>query len=176
MTEYLFLTRRLGCRRLATTDYDALYGVYSDGEAMRWVGDGKPITHAQCKLWIRVTGENYARRGYGMFALEERATGNVIGFCGLVHPDNQPEPEIKYALLRSCWRRGLASEVVPSLLSYGAAKHGMNRIIATVAPENAASLRVLAKAGMRFVDTRADADGSITHVYEWLPRESENRG
>ena len=48
-----------------------------------------------------VTAENYDHRGYGMFALVERETGAVVGFCGLVHPGGQTEAEIKYAFLRT---------------------------------------------------------------------------
>ena len=54
---------------------------------------------------------NYAKRGYGMFALEEKATGRVVGYCGIVHPGGQPEPEVKYALRRSHWGSAHTSRV-----------------------------------------------------------------
>lgn len=163
----LFETTRLRCRRWISADRERLFAVYADAEAMRWVGDGKPITPAECDAWLAVTAANYARRGYGMFALEDRATGEVIGFCGLVHPGDQPEPEIKYALLRSHWGRGLASEAVPALLRHGSTAYGLRRIIATVAPANLASQRVLRKAGLAFARTRRNEDGSSTQVFEW---------
>ena len=62
---------------------------------MRWVGEGKPITQIQCEEWFKVTEANYAKRGYGMFALDHRDSGRVVGFAGLVHPGGQVEPEIK---------------------------------------------------------------------------------
>ena len=62
----------------------------------------------------------------------------------------------------------LASELVPKLLAYGTAAHGLRRIIATVAPGNVASQRVLAKAGMALAHRRQNEDGSTTLVYEWL--------
>lgn len=135
---------------------------------MRWVGEGRPITEAACRQWFEVTESNYAARGYGMFALESVASGSVVGFCGLVHPGGQVEPEIKYALLRSCWGKGYASQAVPALLSYGHKAHGLPRIIATVAPANLASQRVLAKSGMRLSNERHNEDGSTTYVFEWL--------
>ncbi|MCA9751874.1 MAG: GNAT family N-acetyltransferase [Gemmatimonadetes bacterium] len=166
MTDLVFETPSLQCRRWVTTDLDAIHAVYSDREAMRWVDDGEPITRAACEEWLRVTERNYATRGYGMFALTDRERGEVVGFCGLVHPGNQPEPEIKYAFRREVWGRGLASEAVPALLRHGASL-GMERIIATVAPENVASRRVLEKAGLREIDRREDAEGT-TLVYEWI--------
>jgi RimJ/RimL family protein N-acetyltransferase len=151
-------------------DFDALLAVYSDADAMRWVGDGSPLTRTQCQEWFRVTEANYRRRGYGMFTLVGRASGQVVGFCGLVHPGGQDEPEVKYALARAHWGQGLASEAIPALLAYGLEEHGLNRIIATVAPDNLASQRVLAKAGMKLASVRDNADGTRTHVYEWRGR------
>jgi ribosomal-protein-alanine N-acetyltransferase len=104
---------------------------------------------------------------YGMFALDERGSDLVAGFCGLIHPGGQPEPEIKYAVMRSRWGHGLASEAVSALLNYGSTCHSLSRIIATVASGNLASQRVVVKAGMRFVQARQDEDGSVTQVYEW---------
>ena len=114
-----------------------------------------------------MTESNYDRLGYGMFALEDRAAGRVVGFAGLVHPGGQPDAEIKYAFLRSEWGRGLASEAVPALLAHGASRHGLRRVIATVAPENLPSRRVLDKAGMTLVEQRRDGPSEIL-VYEWL--------
>lgn len=167
MSDTLFETKRLICRRWEPQDLAPLYAVYSDPEGMRWVGDGKAISLARCEEWFGVTESNYAKRGYGMFALVERESGTVVGFCGLVHPGGQVEPEIKYAFAKSSWGRGLASEAVPALLAYGAAKHCLQRIIATVATANLASQRVLLKSGMLLREQRRNEDGSITNVYEW---------
>jgi ribosomal-protein-alanine N-acetyltransferase len=134
---------------------------------MRWVGDGRPISRSECEEWIKVTEANYAKRGYGMFALVERDSGAIVGFAGLVHPGGQLEPEVKYAFLRAHWGVGLATEAVPRLLAYGASAHGLRRIIATVAPGNLVSQRVLAKAGMVLAHHRSNGDGSTTLVFEW---------
>ncbi|EQM68554.1 GNAT family N-acetyltransferase [Pseudomonas tohonis] len=168
MTRLLFTTPRLRCRQWAAEDLDVIHAVYSDPEAMRWVGDGQPISRTACEHWLEVTWANYSERGYGMFALEGIDSGAIIGFCGLVHPGGQVEPEVKYALLRSAWGQGLASEAIPALLAYGYARHGLDRIIATVAPENLPSQRVLLKAGMRLVKQRRDESGALDHVYAWL--------
>lgn len=167
--EAIFETVRLRCRRWRPTDLAPLFAVYSDPEGARWVGDGEPITMAECDAWLRVTDANYRRRGYGMFALEDRANGEVIGFCGLVHPGGQVDAEVKYAFLRRHWGRGLASEAVPPLLAYGAQRHGLSKVIATVAAGNLASQRVLTKAGLRRTALRENADGSQTIVFEWHP-------
>jgi ribosomal-protein-alanine N-acetyltransferase len=167
VSSIIFQSERLLCRRWIPEDFEPLLAVYSDPAAMRWVGEGKPITQIQCEEWFKVTEANYAKRGYGMFALDHRDSGRVVGFAGLVHPGGQVEPEIKYALLRSHWGSGLASEVVPQLLAYGARAHALPRIIATVALENLASQRVLTKAGMVLAERRLNEDASTTLVFHW---------
>ena len=168
-TSPLFATPRLFARRIVATDVDAMLAVYGDPESMRWVGNGQPLDRAQCAYWVEVTHRNYAGRGYGMVTLLERDSGAIAGFCGLVHPDGQREAEIKYALLGAFRGKGLATEAAAGLLRYGAAVHGLREIIATVAPDNLASQRVLLKAGMQAGELRRNQDGSFTRLFSWRP-------
>jgi RimJ/RimL family protein N-acetyltransferase len=165
--EFLFATPRLRVRRLHEGDVDALFAVYGDAEAMRWVGDGQPLSQAQCVQWVAVTRRNVATRGYGMSVLTDRTSGEVLGFCGLVHPNGQPEAEIKYALRRSAWGRGLATEAAAGMLAWGARAFGITRVIATAAADNTASHRVLRKAGLLPGDPRTEDDGTTTCVFVW---------
>ncbi len=163
----LFRTDRLVVRHLDYPDYDDFYAVYSDPAAMRWVDDGTPIQAEDCFRWIEITHKNYAARGYGMSALVLQETGDIVGFCGLVHPGGQEDVEIKYALKRSVWGQGLATEAVRGMLEYARREFGVERVIATVAPENSASTNVLAKAGMFETDRIMEEDGAETAVYTW---------
>jgi len=166
-TVWLFETARLQVRRIEPGDGAAMLAVYGDAEAMRWVGDGRPLVREQCEEWIGVTLRNYATRGYGMVSLVERAAGEAIGFCGLVHPDGQPEAEIKYALRRDRWGQGLATEAAAALLAWGASALGLQQVIATTALENTSSHRVLLKAGMQRGELRHNLDGSHTQLFIW---------
>jgi RimJ/RimL family protein N-acetyltransferase len=166
-TVIAFSTARLVARSIEREDVAALQEVYGDADAMRWVGDGKPLDFAQCEQWVEVSQRNYADRGYGMFALVLRETGSVIGFCGPVHPQGQADPELKYALRRDHWGRGLATEAARAMLAAAASGFGMRRIIATTAPENAASHRVLLKAGMARGALENNQDGSWTQLFAW---------
>ena len=168
MAEVVFETPRLIGRRLQAHDLETMLAVYGDLEAMRFVGDGTALGRADCERWLAVTADNYLERGYGMFALVERDTGAVVGFGGLVHPGGQAEAEIKYALLRSAWGRGLATEAARGLLEFARAR-GLAEVIATVDPEHGASQRVLAKAGMARGELRDNADGTQTQMFNWWP-------
>ena len=161
----VFMSPRLRCRHWVADDRATLLAVYGDAEAMRYVGDGTRIAEDEVDRWFGVTARNYARRGYGMFALEDRATGQVVGFAGLVHPDEQPEAEVKYALARAWWGRGLATEAVRHLLEIAGSRYGLSDVIATVAPGHGASQRVLAKAGLTRRADHVQDDGTRTLVY-----------
>ncbi|TAG78387.1 MAG: N-acetyltransferase [Burkholderiales bacterium] len=167
MSERLFSTKRLDVRRWRDDDLPHLESVYGDSDAMRYVGDGAPITREECVHWLGVTARNFEKRGYGMAALVEQASKTVIGFCGLVHPGQQTEVEIKYALKRAHWGCGFATEAVAGMLEWGARVFGMSKIIATTAPENFASHRVLLKCGMKKGILREDKDGEQTQLFIW---------
>lgn len=70
MTEILLETRRLQIRRITGLDVGEMMTVYGDQLAMGWVDDGQPVEEVDCRCWISVTLDNYARRGYGMFAVK----------------------------------------------------------------------------------------------------------
>ena len=146
-----------------------LLAVYGDPEVVRFVDDGEPLSRADAERWVEVTARNFEVRGYGMAALSVGDPAEVVGFCGIVRPGGQEEDEVKYALRRDAWGRGLATEAVAAMLAHGAERHGLRRIIATVAAENGASLRVLQKVGMQPDGERAEPDGSVTRVLAWSP-------
>ena len=158
-------TARLRIRRIVADDANAMHVVYGDADSMRYVGDGQPLTRERCEEWVRVTAKNYERRGYGMFALEERASGQVAGFAGLVHPGGQDDAELKYALAPAFQGRGYATEAAIALLDYGRTVVPGHRIIATAFPQNLASHRVLAKAGFVAAPPRREPDGTETLVF-----------
>lgn len=167
MTDAVFETERCAIRRWRDTDLPDLMAVYGDADAMRWVGDGQPITESGCREWLAVTRRNYEKRGYGMFAVEFKTEAGVIGFCGIVHPGGQEAAEVKYAYLRRFWGQGIATEVLRGLIDYGDRAHGITRLIATTAPENCASHAVLSKAGMIRGALRRNEDGTDTQLFEY---------
>lgn len=172
----LFATARLLVRRLRDSDLEHLVSVYGDAAAMRWVGDGGPLDRSDCMRWLDVTRANYERRGYGMFTVERRSSQQVIGFCGLVHPGGQAEPEVKYAYHRLHWGSGFATEALVALLTHGASAHGLQLVIATAAPENVASHKVLIKAGMTPGPLRREDDATQTQLFHWTPAAISPRG
>lgn len=82
----------------------------------------------------------------GLLAMQRKADGDVIGYCGLVGGDGVREPELAFELLRRSWGQGYATEAAWAVLEW-AKESGHRRLWASVWEWNAASRRVLAKLG-----------------------------
>jgi [ribosomal protein S5]-alanine N-acetyltransferase len=91
----------------------------------------------------------------GLLAIERKAAGDVIGYCGLVDSGRgmDGEPELAYELLRRFWGQGYATEASWAVLEW-ARSSGYDRVSATVWDWNVASRRVLAKLGFTETEHR----------------------
>ncbi len=92
---------------------------------------------------------SFARDGFGSFTLALREPPQeIVGFAGLRRFGPAGEVEILYALLPSRWGRGLATEAARAVLRFGLEDAGVLEILAGADLENAASFRVMERAGM----------------------------
>jgi RimJ/RimL family protein N-acetyltransferase len=88
--------------------------------------------------------------GYGVWLVVERETRTVVGSAGFRGlPKGEGEVEIGYGVHADSRHRGYATEAVRALIGWALAQSGVTRITAHCDPSNVASLRVVAKAGMR---------------------------
>ncbi len=99
--------------------------------------------------------------------IEERASSLVgapgfIGWCGLFPFEDSGLIEIGYRFVRPVWGRGLATEAAAAALDHGFRTLRLDLIVAVSDPDNAASLRVLHKIGLR-------AAGTARHYGRELP-------
>jgi RimJ/RimL family protein N-acetyltransferase len=159
-------TDRLVIRRLRHDDFDAFFALCGDPVAMRYMGDGQPLTAEQTRNWIEVSLNNYAERGWGCFAVTPRGSDRLFGFCGFARPADRPGiVELIYAFLPDQWGKGFATEAAHAVIAFGFQQAGMTRIEATVNAENDASKRVLAKVGLVFKKRVTEDDGEVVEYY-----------
>lgn len=144
-------TDRLLLRRFVEADLDALAAVHADPDTMRYLGGVK--TREEAKAWLTRKLAGYGEPGTGVLAVIEKATGRVIGQCGLVQQivDGEPDIEIGYTLASHVWRRGYASEAAAALRDYGFRVLGLARMISLIPADHVASIGVARKIGLRFV-------------------------
>lgn len=77
-------TERLALRELETGDLDDLAGMFADEEVMRWIGGGGVLGRDVAAGMIERQRQHYEERGWGQWATVERASGRMVGVCGLI--------------------------------------------------------------------------------------------
>jgi RimJ/RimL family protein N-acetyltransferase len=165
-------TDRLLLRRWdADADLDDYHEVCSDPEVMRYIGDGTPARDPSDTAGAidRYEAE-WDEYGFGLFAVELRRTGELIGFVGLSHPtflpDLMPVVEIGWRLGRRWWGQGLATEGARAVLDWAFNVVGVEEVVSIHQVGNDPSARIMQKLGMTFEQSlRHPKVGRELHVY-----------
>jgi RimJ/RimL family protein N-acetyltransferase len=158
-------TERAVIRPFVDSDLDRFAAITGDLELMRYVDTGTGLTRDETAHWIDVTRTNYAKDGWTTWAVAEPSTDEVFGYAGLVHSSEPDAIEITYVLRKDRWGQGLAGEIVTALSHYALHDRGLDAVYATIHPDNAASRRVVEKAGYEYVRERIDPDGNPDILY-----------
>ena len=132
-------TERLLLRRARSDDVEAMHTIVSDPRAMRYWSTLPHADLAVTRDWFaHMLGEQPPDRD--QFIIEH--DGRLIGRVGIWRM-----PELGFILHPDMWGRGFASEALGAFIGHVFATHAMDGLTADVDPRNAASLKVLAKAG-----------------------------
>lgn len=141
-------TQRLLLREMTPDDAPALLKVFADAEAMRHY----PAAFDEARMQASVTWNrrSYEPRGHGLWSMVLRATGEVVGDCGLVRQqvEGVEEVEVGYHVRRDLWGQGLATEAALGCLRYGFTTLNCRRLVSLIHPLNMPSRRVAEKIGM----------------------------
>jgi RimJ/RimL family protein N-acetyltransferase len=140
---------RLILRMFRESDLDAYAAMCGDADVMRFVGDGYPLTRAESWRNLAMVLGHWHLRGFGLWAVEERATGMLAGRVGCWRPEGWPGMEIGWALRREYWGRGYATEAAQTVMADAFCRMGQNRLISLIQPENGPSIAVALRLGMR---------------------------
>jgi RimJ/RimL family protein N-acetyltransferase len=147
-------TPRLRMRPYTPDDFENFYLLGTDPEVMRYISNGKTRTREEAAEVFPKLVEHWHEHGFGVWVLEDRATSQYLGRCGLRYlPEGEGEIELLYTLLRHAWGRGVATEAATAALRYGFDVLKLPRIIAIAEPANRASWHIMEKLGMRYEKT-----------------------
>jgi ribosomal-protein-alanine N-acetyltransferase len=142
-------TERLILDAWQVSDVRAFRPIATDTEVMRYITGGIPWTDDQIQTFVERQLKLYSERGLCRWKLVSKATGEMIGFCGVGFWRDNPDPEIGWWLARRYWGQGLATEAGSAALRDAFERVRLHRIISIARPENTASLRVMDKLGLR---------------------------
>ncbi len=139
-------TPRLTLRPANTGDFEAVHAYAGSPENthyMAWGTNDERATREYLrgseKAWSREDVRDYE------FVMAEKATGRVIGGCGL-YLDGA---NLGWILHRDYWGRGYTTEAARAMIGYAFGNLGVRRLTATCDAENVGSWRVMEKCGMR---------------------------
>jgi RimJ/RimL family protein N-acetyltransferase len=172
-------TERLVLRPFTLDDLSALVPIHGE-PSFWWYPLRRGMTEEETRDFLaRVIGR-YESDGFGLEAVEDRASGALIGWSGLAVPHFLPEilpaVEVGWRLAEACRGRGLATEAGAAAVEWGFTAGGLDRIVSIYEPENAASGRVMEHLGFTLGRTTSGTPGGETvHVMELSRQEWEAR-
>ena len=131
------------------SDVEAMLAVLGDPESMRYYP--APFEREGTLAWIDRQLERYERDGFGLLAIEDRETGEVIGDCGptVQEADGESYVELGWHVLASRQRQGIATEAGAACRDAAFTALGLPFLISLIRPENTPSRRVATKLGFR---------------------------
>ena len=142
-------TERLVLRPLTPADVDDVFAYASDPAVARHTTWDPHATPADSRCFVESIVARGAAGAVAPWGMQLKADGIVVGTCGFVYwVPRHGRAEVAYALAQRVWGRGLMTEAIRAVLTFGFEVMRCNRIEGRCLPENAASAAVLEKGGM----------------------------
>ena len=147
-------TDRLILRKMTLGDADAVFAYASDPEVTRYVIWDAHRTIEDSRAFLDLTARGYESGADLAWGIVYKGDHRFVGTCGFasLEPEHA-RAEIGYVISREYRGRGLAPEAVRAMIRFGYERMNLNRIEARCIAENAASARVMQKAGMTYEGT-----------------------
>jgi RimJ/RimL family protein N-acetyltransferase len=167
-------SERLRLRGHRPSDYEDSAAMWSDEAVVRHIG-GKPATREE--VWARILRYvgHWAWLGYGMWVVEEKATGMFAGEVGYtnnkreIQPPLMDRPELGWVLASSFHGKGYATEAVRVAEAWGDKRFGKEPTVCIVHADNERSIRVAEKCGFK-EPARTTYKGQATIVFTREPQ------
>ena len=148
-------TERLILRPLSFADDAAIYAYASDPEVTKFVSFDTARSIEDTRIFLNTALENYSKGiDPASLAITLKKENKLIGGIGWLNwSDLHKRIEIGYVLARPEWNKGYVSEAVIAFIGYSFTNSDLIRIEARCVRENAASAKVMEKAGMSYEGT-----------------------
>jgi RimJ/RimL family protein N-acetyltransferase len=144
-------TRRLLLRQWRDDDLDGWAEMNADPQVREFIGG--LLDREQAAASLRRFRAELGERGWGWWAVEVTATGELAGMAGL-DPVDEGLPfhgvETGWRLARWAWGRGYATEAARAAVGYAFETLGLREIVATAAAANERSRAVMRRLEMTY--------------------------
>jgi len=143
-------TERLTLRRWRDADRAPFAQMNADPRVMEFFP--APLSREESDALITRIEAGFDRHGFGLWALEVRETGQLIGFTGLAPPEFEahftPAVEVGWRLAAPAWGRGYATEAARAAIAFGFERAGLEEIVSMTSALNERSRAVMERLGM----------------------------
>jgi len=140
-------TARLRLRAFTLADLDAYASICADAEVMRYIGAGGPVGRDVAWRHLAAFLGEWALTGRGMWALERRSDGALIGRVGFLNPAGWPGCELGWTLARAAWGQGYALEASRAARAFGRDQLGVTDLISLIREGNTRSIALAERLG-----------------------------
>lgn len=147
-------TPRLVLRPFSEEDVEPMYCILKEDGVLRYFPRTDPPPRERVQKMILGLLQHWQERGYGLWAVESRWSGELMGRCGLQYLPDTEEMEVDFILGKPFWGQGFATEAGRASVRYGFEELGVERVVGIVHLENRASQRVLEKLGMERLEQK----------------------
>lgn len=143
-------TKRLFLREMTDDDFPALKKILSDPETMKYYP--KPYDDEGVKRWIDWCKDSYTKKGFGLWAVVLKETGEMIGDCGvsMQNINGEEKPEIGYQLKKEYFRQGLGIEMAKAVRDYFFNHFDYDEVYSYMNIDNVPSYKTALANGMTF--------------------------
>jgi RimJ/RimL family protein N-acetyltransferase len=143
-------TARLTLRCLTLSDAGFILELLNEPGFLRFIGDkGVRTLHDAREYLLGGPMLSYDRNGYGLYAVG-LSDGTRVGICGLVKREGLDDTDVGFAFLARHCARGYATESAVAVLEHARRDLKIVRIVAITDPDNAGSIAVVEKVGLKF--------------------------
>ncbi|WP_428410208.1 GNAT family N-acetyltransferase [Hyphococcus sp.] len=167
MTIPTLQTDRLTLRAPSKDDFSIYHDFYADEDASAAYGGPLPAHLAFRKLAADLG--HWPLRGYGMWSLEERDSGEMIGGAGLVWPEGWPRSELTWWIIPSARRKGYALEASRAVIAYAYDKLNWAQVETHMNDDNDAARKLALKLGGKVIAREQFPDNHTRDVYHLPP-------
>ncbi len=141
-------TERLILREIRQEDLDDFLEIFSDPKVTKFVAEGGAVADRN-RAWRIMAGAmgHWVLKGFGLWGVEEKSTGRLIGEVGIHCPEGFPSVEAAWTLGSASWGKGYASEAARRSVQYAFEVLDLDHIISLIDPLNVPSQSVAKKIG-----------------------------
>jgi ribosomal-protein-alanine N-acetyltransferase len=155
MDSYIISTERLGLRNWLKTDIEPFAEMNMDADVMRFFPE--TLTFKETTEVVERIHLHFEKNSFGLFAVENKATAEFIGFTGFAIPRFEsfftPCIEIGWRYKKDYWGQGLATEAARACVDYGFKILQFEKIVSFTSVVNVNSEKVMRRIGMSYVSS-----------------------